>query len=60
MILGKGYYWIEADEDGEYTGNMCSAYYGESDKPTVGNWILVKKTTIEIETENTDKWTFGV
>lgn len=43
MVLGKGHYWVEVDSDEEYTGNICSAYYGESDKPTVGIWILVKK-----------------
>ena len=42
-VLGPGHYWIEVDKDGEYTGNMCSAYYGHSDKPIEGVWKLVKE-----------------
>jgi len=43
MTLGKGHYWIEINDAGDYTGHICSAYYGEADKPTEGIWILVSK-----------------
>lgn len=47
MILGEGHWWIQVDDDGMPTNHICSAYYGDSDKPTVGKWILVKKVTQE-------------
>ena len=41
------HYWVEISAlDSELkhtTGEVCSAYYGESDKPVQGIWILVKK-----------------
>jgi hypothetical protein len=40
-VWGPGYWWMELDEDGEPTGHICSAYYGESDRPMQGTWILV-------------------
>lgn len=42
-VLGNGHYWIEIDEDDLPTGSACSAYYGESDKPMSGNYVLVRR-----------------
>lgn len=33
-------FWIELDEYGEPTGNLCWAYYPD-DKPIKGQWIKV-------------------
>ena len=41
MILGLGHWWMEVDSDGMPTGSICSAFYGESDKPVEGKWVLV-------------------
>lgn len=51
IIYGDGYYWLSVDYvTGNPTGEACWAYYGLSDKPTEGNWILVKEAYIPIET----------
>ena len=49
MVLGPGYWWIQVDEDGEYTGHICSAWYGLADKPVEGIWVLVKRVEVEEE-----------
>ncbi len=36
-------FWVEIDADCMPTGNICSAYYGDADKPKLeSNWL--KKT----------------
>lgn len=50
MILPK-HYWLEVDpETKNPTGQVCWAYYGQSDKPTDGYWILVE----QVEAPNQD------
>ena len=43
--LGLGYWWMQVDSDGMPTGHICSAFYGDNDKPMEGNWILVRNVT---------------
>ena len=36
------HYWLELNpETGNPTGEACHAYYGLSDRPTVGFWVMV-------------------
>lgn len=42
--FGPKYYWMEVDpETKNPTGEVCWVFYGFSDKPTEGYWILVKE-----------------
>jgi hypothetical protein len=40
-----GHYWLLIDPETELPsnepGSACSAYYGLSDKPVEGNWVMV-------------------
>jgi hypothetical protein len=52
MVLGPGYWWLEVDENGVITGNICSAYYGTSDKPIEGIWKLIRSEDVSFEYES--------
>lgn len=49
MIL-PDHYWIQLDPDSRNpTGKICHGYYGLSDKPMDGLWILVKQVEEPVE-----------
>jgi hypothetical protein len=37
---------MRVDGDGEPTGHVCSAWYGDADKPMDGEWVLVKTVAV--------------
>ncbi len=46
-------YWLEIDpETGNPTDQVCWAYYGESDRPIEGYWILVEEIAVPLLDEN--------
>lgn len=46
-------YWLEVNPETMLpTGKACSAYFGLSDKPIEGYWLLVEEISVPILDEN--------